>query len=206
LYHRIKVKKMLKRNSHSINFIYRNPRSIILLLVILSVSVQDIDAQRKKSDTPPLKERLFYGTGIGGLQFGTITDIDISPVVGLWLLPRLNIAVGPKYEYYKYRSQVANFYGGRIYTEFVVLQDLDNLVPIGVHLGFFLHAEDEFFQLDNTEDRANWESDFINTPMLGFGISQPLGQKSSMNFSVLWPLKNYYNLYSEPEFRVSFTF
>lgn len=179
---------------------------MILFLLILVFSFQNVDAQRKKSDTPPLKERVFIGTGIGGLQFGTITDIDISPVVGLWLLPRLNIAAGPKYEYYKYSSQVANFYGGRIYTEFVVLQDLNNLIPMGVHLGFFLHAEDEFFQLDYTEDRADWESYFINTPMLGFGISQPLGQKASMNFSVLWPLENYYDLYSEPEFRISFTF
>ncbi len=56
--------------------------------------------QKSIEDTPPLKERLFYG-GNFGLQFGSITDIQVSPVVGIWLLPRLNVAVGPNYRYYR---------------------------------------------------------------------------------------------------------
>lgn len=183
------------------------PKSLVklaTLLIILNAPVAQVSCQKTRSDAPPLKERLFYGGSLG-LQFGTLTDIDLSPIVGIWLLPRLNIATGPKYEYRKYYDERANYYGGRVYTQFVFIRDLDNMIPLGVHLGFFLHAEDEFFKLDYTSG-TDWESYFINTPLIGAGLSQPLGRKSAMNLMVLWPLDNFYQLYSEPEIRVSFTF
>jgi hypothetical protein len=174
------------------------------VLVLLSISFTAVLSQKIKGEVPLLKERLFYGGSLG-LQFGSVTDIDLSPIVGIWLLPRLNLAAGPKYEYYKYYKERANFYGGRVYTQFVFLKDLDNLIPMGVHLGFFLHAEDEFFKLDYT-DGVDWISPFINTPLIGAGLSEPLGRRAAMNFMVLWPLDNFYGLYSEPELRISFTF
>src|SRR5665811_1222309 len=82
---------------------------ILALLVFISFSViygQKTSEERcpfdqkEKEESPPFKERLFYG-GSFGLQFGTITDIQVSPVIGYWLLPRLNVAVGPDYRYYK---------------------------------------------------------------------------------------------------------
>jgi len=177
---------------------------IVTVLILLNIPVTAVLAQKTRSEVPPIKERLFYGGSLG-LQLGTLTDIDLSPIVGLWLLPRLNIAAGPKYEYYKFYDERANFYGGRVYTQYVFLKDLDNLIPMGVHLGFFLHAEDEFFRLDYT-DGTDWVSRFINTPLIGAGLSQPLGRRSAMNFMVLWPLDNFFGLYSEPELRISFTF
>jgi hypothetical protein len=177
---------------------------IVTVLVLLNISFTAILAQKTKSEVPPLKERLFYGGSLG-LMFGTETSIDISPILGIWLLPRLNVAVGPKYEYYKYYNFRSQSYGGKVYSQFVFLKDLDNLIPMGVHLGFFLHAEDEFFKLDYT-DGTQWINPFINTVLLGAGINQPLGRRAAMNFMVLWPLDNYYGLYSEPELRISFTF
>jgi len=177
---------------------------IVTVLILLNIPVTAVLAQKTRSEVPPIKERLFYGGSLG-LQLGTLTDIDLSPIVGLWLLPRLNIAAGPKYEYYKFYDERANFYGGRVYTQFVFIKDLNNLIPVGVHLGFFLHAEDEFFRIDYT-DGTDWISRFINTPLIGAGLSEPLGRRAAMNFMVLWPLDNFYGLYSEPELRISFTF
>lgn len=196
---------MLKRCLFSYCHKYYRLIYFIVLLLFVSASFQESAAQKQRSETPPLKERIFFGTGLGGLQFGTITNIDVSPVVGIWLLPRLNIAVGPKYEYYKYYEEKAQFYGGRVYSQFVFIKDIDKALPLGIHLGFFLHAEDEFFRLDYT-DGTDWMTPFVNTPLVGAGISEPLGMKAAMNFMVLWPLENYYGLYSEPEFRISFTF
>ncbi len=71
---------------------------IVTVLILLNISFTAVLSQRTKGEVPPLKERLFYGGSLG-LQFGTVTDIDISPIIGLWLLPRLNIAAGPKYRY-----------------------------------------------------------------------------------------------------------
>jgi hypothetical protein len=77
-------------------------------------------------------------------------------------------------------------------------------------LGFLLHAEDELLSLQSsvwkyppyTSDRF-----FVNTALGGVGISQPLGRRASMNFLVLWALNDSnYDLYSDPEFRISFNF
>ena len=65
---------------------FGNARNIAIILLLITTSYSNIYAQKKKAEPPPLKERLFYG-GNFGLQFGTITDIQIAPVIGIWLLP-----------------------------------------------------------------------------------------------------------------------
>jgi hypothetical protein len=156
-----------------------------------------------------LRERLFFGGNLG-LQFGTITDIQISPVIGLWVLPRVAIAVGPDYRFYKFDRDHTDIYGGKSYAEFVVIQDISSFLPFGVHTGIFFHLEDELLSLQSsfwkplpiTSDRF-----YINTVLAGGGISQQLGRRSSMNIMVLWALNDSgYEVYSNPELRISFTF
>ena len=131
---------------------------LITLLVFISFSVisgqktneeQFPFDQKDKEESPPFKERLFYG-GSFGLQFGTITDIQISPVIGYWLLPRLNVAVGPDYRYYKDQYDRTTIYGGKGYLQFVVIQDINSIFPMGIHTGIFLHLEDELLSLKST--------------------------------------------------------
>jgi hypothetical protein len=153
---------------------------------------------------------LFYG-GNFGLQFGTITDIQVSPVIGYWLLPRIAIAVGPTYRYYKELDVATSLYGGKGYVQLVVIQDLNSFISMGVHTGIFLHAEDELLSLKSsfwkfpnpyTRDRF-----YVNTLLAGGGISQQIGCRASLNFMVLWALNDSgYDIYSKPEIRVTFTF
>lgn len=162
-----------------------------------------------RQETPPLRERMFFG-GSFGLQFGTLTNIQVSPVVGLWVLPRLAVAAGPNFTYYKYYDEETTMYGGKFYTQFVVLQDLSNILPVGLHTGIFLHLEDELLNLES----AYWqvapytsERFTVNTILLGGGMSQQLGQRSFMNIIVLWALQDPgYAIYSNPEIRLSFNF
>ncbi len=177
---------------------------IVVVLLLLNISFAAVLAQNARDEKPPLRERLFFGGSLG-LMFGTYTDIDISPIIGLWVLPRLNIAAGPEFRYLKYYDEKANIYGGRVYSQFVIIKDLNNMLPMGVHLGFFLHGEYEFFQYDYTNGFDS-QSTFIDVPLLGGGISQPLGRRASLNIMVLWALNDYYGIYSQPEFRISFTF
>ena len=158
---------------------------------------------------PPLRERLFYGGSVG-LQFGSITDIQLSPVIGLWVLPRLTVAVGPDYRFYKDPDVRTDIYGGSVYAQFFIIQDLDNLLKLGMHYKFFAMAEDELLSLKSSSwKNPPYSSDrfFVNTPMAGGGISQPLGQRSSLDLMILWPLNMPdYPIYSNPEIRVNFIF
>jgi hypothetical protein len=188
------------------------------LFTLLSLST--ISGQKSKEDQfpfdqttreapPAVKERLFYG-GSFGLMFGTITDIQLSPVIGFWVLPRVAVAAGPTYRYYKDQYDRTTLYGGKGYVQFVVIQDISSVIPIGSHTGIFLHAEDELLSLKTSfwkqppyfKDRF-----YVNTVLAGAGISQQIGRRSSLNFMVLWPLNDSgYALYSKPDLRITFTF
>lgn len=196
---------MLKRNSIYNRTAFRRLLLIALFaIVLINITLSTVSGQKSRNETPPLKERLFYGGSLG-LQFGTYTDIDVSPVIGLWVLPRLNVAVGPKYRYQKYYDERANMYGGRAYSQFFFIRDLNNLIPMGVHLGLFLHAEDEFFRFYYT-DGTDSEELFSNTPLVGAGISEPLGRRASLNLMFLWALDDPNDFYDDPEIRFSIIF
>jgi hypothetical protein len=190
----------------------RSPEFRILILTIsflVLISSMPVQSQNVRKEVPPLRERLFYGGSIG-LQFGNITDIQLSPVIGLWVLPRLTVAAGPDYRFYKDPYVRTDIFGGSIYTQFFFIQDLDNLLKLGMHYRFFVMAEDELLSLKTSSWKyPPYSSDrfFINTPMAGGGISQPLGQRSSIDLMILWPLQMPdYDIYSNPEIRVNIIF
>lgn len=187
----------------------RHFRKSISLMLVFIASFSVLCAQAVKKDIPPFKERLFYGGSIG-LQFGTITDIQISPVVGLWLLPRLGVAAGPNFRFYKNPFEKTTIYGGRSYLQFLFIQDLNSVVPLGIHIGMFLHTEYEVLSLETSFWKLPpYESERFTTGTLlaGGGISQPIGRRSALNFMVLWALNDSgIGLYSNPEIRISVVF
>ena len=186
---------------------FRIFRISALIICLLGGSLFNGMAQR--NDIPPLGERLFYGGSLG-LQLGSITDIQVSPVVGIWVLPRIAVALGPTYRFYKDYYFRTNIYGGRAYTQLVVVQDISSMIPIGSRIGIFLHAENELLSLESESwKNPPYDSDrfYVNTLLAGAGISQPMGRRSSFNIMVLWALNDsQYDIYSNPEIRISFIF
>lgn len=181
----------------------------LVIFCISLIAVREVSAQRGKSEAPPLRDRFFFG-GSFGLQLGTFTNIEASPIVGFWVLPRLAVAVGPDYSFYKDPGDKTSIYGGRGYTEIVVVKDFNSIIPLGINLGLFLHLEDEFLSLESEFWKLPpYESNrfTVNTFLAGGGISQPVGLRGSINMMVLWALnESVYDIYGNPEFRVSFTF
>jgi hypothetical protein len=178
--------------------------SFILVFVSYSMILGQVVTEQK----PPFKDRLFYG-GSFGLQFGTYTDIQVSPVIGLWLLPRVAAAVGPEYRFYKDPNGRTNIYGGRGYLQLVVFQNINKFIPVGVNTGIFLHAEDEMMSLESSvwRDPNSTGRFYVNTILAGGGLSQQIGRRSSLNIIFLWALNDSgYAIYNNPEIRVSFIF
>ena len=181
----------------------------IIIILLLFISISTVSGQKKREEPPPLRERLFFG-GNFGLQFGTITDIQLSPIIGLWVLPRVAVAVGPDYRFYKDPIGKTNIYGGKSYLQFVVFKNINSVLPIGANTGIFLHLEDDLLSLESSFWKTTpYTSDrfYINTLLGGGGISQQLGRRASLNLMFLWALnESAYSFYGNPEIRVSFTF
>ena len=177
-------------------------------VILLTMTLIQVTGQQERNEVPPFKDRLFYGGSLG-LQFGTFTDIEVSPIIGLWVLPRVGIAVGPNFRYYKDPYDHTTIYGGRAYVQYLFLQDINNIIPLGLHLGLFLHGEDEALSLESAFFKTPDSSGrfILNTFLAGGGVRQPLGQRSSLNFIFLWALNNSeYSIYGNPEIRISVIF
>jgi len=183
-------------------------RIILLIFLLINSSFIVTYGQDEREEPPPVKERLFFGGNLG-LQFGTYTDIQIAPIIGLWLLPRLNVALGPDYRYYKVPYYRTNIYGGKGYVEFVLIKNLSAAIPITGNTGIFLHLEDELLSLESSfwKDPDSYGRFYLNTVLAGAGLSQQIGRRSSLNFMALWALNDSgYGVYTNPEIRISFNF
>jgi len=68
----------LSKNSPFLKFVFT--ALVSLIGTTAAFSQRDYDPEMK----PPIKDRLYYG-GNFAAQFGTITFIDVSPLVGVML-------------------------------------------------------------------------------------------------------------------------
>jgi hypothetical protein len=188
-------------------------RTVLLLIMLVLPVVAEGQRQRQRDAAPPFRERLFYG-GNFGLQFGTITDIQVSPVIGFWVLPRLAVAIGPDYRFYKQKlygySSQTHIYGGKAYVEITVLRNINSVIPIGANTDIILHLENNLLSLESEFFRdppLTSERFLMNTVLGGPGISQQVGKRSALNILVLWALNEpEVRIYSTPEIRFSFMF
>jgi len=183
--------------------------TMILLLVATYAAAGQVSETRNSEERPPLKQRLFFG-GSFGLQFGTVTNIEVAPLAGVWLLPRVAVGAGPSFQYYKDPYGRTSIYGGRAMLQLTLIQDLNNIIPIGLNMGIFVNGEYEALSLERDffTSLPDASGRFIYDSFLaGAGISQPTGKRSSMNITFLWSVTgNEYGIYDNPEIRIEFYF
>ena len=125
------------------------------------------------------KDRVFVGGNLG-LQFGDITVIDVSPLLGYRLTNRTSAGVGFTYQYFKFdyglgREATSNIYGPRIFGRHNINQQL------------FLHGEFESLNLElynPADDRL--EREWVSGLLLGGGYFVPIGRRAGFNLTVLY--------------------
>ncbi|TNF44384.1 MAG: hypothetical protein EP311_01250, partial [Cytophagales bacterium] len=91
----------------------------VFALILLGFAFIQLDAFAQREiygDSTSLKDRMFFGGNLG-LQFGTVTFIDISPLAGVMITPRLSAGAGITYQYYddnRFQGANGSSYGGRV--------------------------------------------------------------------------------------------
>ncbi len=92
-------------------------------------ATRDLDSE-EEPDVKDLtfRERLKFGGGIGGLQFGNPTVISVSPMAGYLLTNNSTIGLAVDYQYTKYRNfDATNLYGPRVFAQYR-LRPLESLL------------------------------------------------------------------------------
>jgi hypothetical protein len=184
-------------------------KSLFLVVTLCAVSVA--------ANSQTFRDRLFFG-GSFGLMVGTYTDIELSPHAGYYITNRWAAGVGFTYEYYNNKYHFDGYgldrlethvYGGRIFTNYVLVNNVNDWIPLGLNFRIFAHVEYEalsyekrFFEYDADGRKL------LNNFLVGGGFRFPMGRRSSMNLTLLWNLNSeLYNIYGNgPVIRIGFNF
>lgn len=126
----------------------------------------------KRSDW---RERVFTGGNLG-LQFGSNTYINVSPVVGYRITDSFSAGGGISYVYRRFTfgpTKVSRTdYGGNLFARYNLFKNI------------FTMAQFEHLSFEITEG----ERQGFSSVLAGGGISEPLGNNAALSFTVLYNL------------------
>lgn len=142
-----------------------------LLSLVLFLSWASLFAQQEDISDVPISERIFFG-GNFGFQFGNITNIEVSPLVGYRVTNDFSIGTGITYIYFKQQFDnfpdfETNIYGYRLFARHTIQQQ------------FYAQAEYENLSLEffNPND-GNTRREWVPGILVGGGFFQPIGRNA----------------------------
>jgi hypothetical protein len=162
----------------------------VLMLLMFSLESANGQEDQKQDQQVTLKDRLYFGGNLA-LGFGQVTIIEIAPVVGYRITPHWSVGVGPSYEYYKtsgnyFGNFSTSIYGLSVFTDYIIWK---NVISKGISL--VTHIEYEALNLDQKyfKDAYLPHGRFVlNEYLVGGGIREHIGRRSSVNILILWNL------------------
>jgi len=169
--------------------------SILLLLALSAVvPAQDtedyVQPQKEKKEPRPLKDRIWFGGGVG-LNFGTVTAIQVAPMVGYFLDQKKKVSTGVGVTYTYYRDNryappyTSNLYGYRLFVRYRPISQ------------FYVHSEFLNMNAELPNFRNEMTRIWIPHILLGGGYVQSLGGRSSIYLQILFDvLQDPNSLYS----------
>jgi|WetSurMetagenome_2_1015567.scaffolds.fasta_scaffold477085_1 hypothetical protein len=190
----------------------------LIFFILLSVSIGLIAQEKSdsiKTKNKPKTGKLdnFVFGGIIGLQFGTVTLIDVSPNVGYYITPKILTGVGFTYEYYSqkwYEKRISSsIYGGRIFNEYIFFENIGTKTRMRSNFAIFSHVEYEALNVDrdfsDMQSSAKTGRFWLHGILVGGGFKQMMGKRASLNISILYNIINdKRSPFDNPVFRIGF--
>jgi hypothetical protein len=168
----------------------------LLIASALVLTSGNVVGQDKTKSPPKPKERFvdrLYTGGNLGLSFGSITFIDISPLLGYRVNDDASIGVGATYNYFRTKvtdqfgrshgTFSTSYYGGRLFGRYFFTDAL------------FAHAEYEVLNLEyitevdlNDPDPIKTTRTWIGSPLVGGGYASRMSKHSYWFIMILYNL------------------
>jgi len=188
----------MKNGSPFLSFFCFLVFSMALILVPHTTMGQVENGKNKPEST--FKSRLFFGGGFG-LQFGSVTLIELSPLAGYKITPKFAVGISPTYKYYQFKDYYnqtfyykTNVFGASVFARYLVFENV------------FAHAEYETLYYNTKVSGSGIDRRQYNSVLVGGGYRQPIGENAAMNLMVLWNLNDTPDSpYTNPVIRVGFT-
>ena len=180
-------------------------QKLLFITLLLSSSfafgqlTEDPDERRDKGRDPlrtqtvdgkplPFGQRLRFGGGISGFQFGNPLSLGVSPVVAYQASEHLIVGLGANYIYTRYKpgyfstgGATINQYGGR---GFIMYEFIPSIVS-----NLYLHGE-----LQTNVFQTKYDQNYLGTtgtvtaPLIGLTYMQPITRRFGVNITALYNL------------------
>ncbi len=168
-----------------------------------SAQTQTEDEEQQETEDsyyqkPSILDRLAPG-GNFSLQFGTITFIDVSPLIGYRFTNNFVAGPGFTYRYLRFQGfEATSTYGPRAFARYIIRRQ------------FFLQADYENLSVEFVS-RSGQEltREWVPGLFVGGGLFQPIGQRAGFMIGAFYNLShdNLRSPYNSPwVFNVGFTF
>ncbi|MCW3104016.1 MAG: hypothetical protein JWO09_2456 [Bacteroidetes bacterium] len=166
--------------------------AVILSLITFAGKAQDSTMLRKHPPKERFIDKLFTGGNLGA-QFGTVTFIDVSPLLGYKVTDKIGVGIGATYQYYHYRDKYYDFetnvYGGRVFGRYLFTDYL------------FAHVEYEYLNLEAFD--FNRRRVDVESLLAGGGYVQRVSDNVSIVAMLLYNFtESVYTPYTNPIIRV----
>lgn len=170
----------------------------------------DYEEQQQKEKKERRRNRLLFG-GNFWMSFGTSSYVEIAPIIGYKVTPKLTAGAGPVYIYENYRDfYQRSTYGIKTMVTYSLFSNLSE--SLNVNIGnIILHAENECLNIEPyfIDQYGNIFSEgrvWIDNLLLGGGIMQPIG-RGGISLMILWDVTQHpYSYYTNPILRLGFYF
>ncbi len=153
-------------------------------------------AQAPEPEVPPakprssMKNKFFVGGGVG-LAFGTVDYLEIAPLLGFRVAPRVDLGLQPFYRWIndgRYSPSLETTdYGARLFAR------------VRIVARFFAEADYQFTSYEYANGTGGSTRSTNNAFLAGVGYTMPFSNNAGMYFSVLYDFTykgdqaNFYN-------------
>ncbi|WKN31984.1 hypothetical protein PZB74_01260 [Porifericola rhodea] len=154
---------------------------VLFSYVSLSTYAQEKSDQVSRERNSPSNSDFFERVSIGGnfgLQFGSVTYIDLSPMIGYRFTDKFTAGPGFTYRYLKYKGfEGSSIYGGSLFARHLIGSQFFAQTQ-------FESLNTEYLTYINQEPRfvRDWVSGFF----IGGGLYQPLGRRGAILLSAMY--------------------
>ncbi len=170
-----------------------------------------VSVTKQKKKQHALNSKILLG-GSFGLWFGTYNYVELDPIVGYKITPRLWAGGGPIYSYYSEPGLSTSKYGIKVFGQFIVFKDLNQKIKINIG-DIFIYAENETASIEpvlydpNAQKSIKESRRWADAALAGLGMRYNLGERLGFSIFVLWDFtQNPYYSYTNPEIRIGFNF
>lgn len=182
---------LLNQSNYTDDFTNKMKQKYFIVLFVSICFTQGLFAQVDENNEPQYRqsggdENFWDDIYVGGsfwMQFGTVTFINVSPLVGYRFTDKFSAGPGIVYQYMKDKryspDYETNVYGGRLFARHTIFEQ------------FFAQAQYENLNTDVlyvTQSDYRLVREWVPGFFLGGGIYQPLGRRGAIVISGMYNL------------------